>query len=145
MMRSLQSQSVISRTSETSSDPSFHSVGYAGPTKTGNEPALVQTAPHLPLQTAQPIISAHPSGTKKPHGKEKEFNILQSWGQLSPWYSVPSHGLDEAESVEPRGCKIVGMHWLQRHGARYPTSDFEGELSGVLPFAVAFPRSVLMR
>ncbi|KAJ9106890.1 hypothetical protein QFC20_003898 [Naganishia adeliensis] len=102
-------------------------IGFAGPTKTGNEAGLVQTAPHLPLQTAQPIIFAHPSGSKKHKGaKEKEFNILQSWGQLSPWYSVESHGLDEAESVEPRGCRVVGMNWLQRHGARYPTSDYEG-------------------
>jgi hypothetical protein len=88
------------------------------------------------MQTAQPIISAHASDAGKKHkgAKDKEFNILQSWGQLSPWYSVGSHGLDEAEAVEPRGCRVVGMHWLQRHGARYPTSDFEGECVWGFPF-----------
>ncbi|GHJ87932.1 hypothetical protein NliqN6_4334 [Naganishia liquefaciens] len=100
-------------------------IGYAGPSSTGKEPALVLTAPHLPLQTAQPVIFANPSD-KKMSDKDKHFNILQSWGQLSPWYSVESHGLKKAESVEPEGCRIVGLHWLQRHGARYPTSDLEG-------------------
>jgi hypothetical protein len=98
------------------------SIGFAGPTPTGKEPALIITAPHLPLQTAQPpLVFAHPSGGDSKHkhsDKDKEFNILQSWGQLSPWYSVESHGLKKAESVQPEGCKIVGMHWLQRHGAR---------------------------
>lgn len=97
---------------------SFSSIGYAGPLTTGKEPALVLTAPHLPLQTAQPVIFANPSYGKKSSEKDKNFNIMQSWGQLSPWYSVESHGLKKAESVEPEGCKIVGMHWLQRHGAR---------------------------
>lgn len=97
------------------------SIGFAGPTPTGKEPGLILTAPHLPLQTAQPIVFAHPSPGKSKHkhaDKDKEFNILQSWGQLSPWYSVESHGLKRAESVEPEGCRIVAMHWLQRHGAR---------------------------
>ncbi|KAJ9121586.1 hypothetical protein QFC22_002205 [Naganishia vaughanmartiniae] len=105
-------------------------IGFAGPTPTGREPGLIITAPHLPLQTAQPpLVFARPSGGDSKHkhsDKDKDFNILQSWGQLSPWYSVESHGLKKAESVQPEECKIVGMHWLQRHGARYPTSDWEG-------------------
>ncbi|KAJ9111687.1 hypothetical protein QFC19_001046 [Naganishia cerealis] len=105
-------------------------IGFAGPTPTGKEPALIVTAPHLPLQTTQPpLVFAHPSSGKSKHkhsDKDKDFNMLQSWGQLSPWYSVESHGLKKAESVQPEGCRIVGMHWLQRHGARYPTSDLEG-------------------
>lgn len=51
---------------------------------------------------------------------------MQHWGNLSPYYSVESHGLPEASSLKPQQCEIVGMHWLQRHGARYPTSNPNG-------------------
>ncbi len=103
-----------------------HSIGFAGPTRTGTEPALLLTAPALPLHTAQPPLYAppvqkdsHKSSPKRP------FNLLQNWGHLSPWYST-EHGLGEANSVKPDGCEIVGLHWLQRHGARYPTSYPQG-------------------
>lgn len=46
----------------------------------------------------------------------------------SPWYSVPSStfGLPDASAEAPEGCRIVGLHFLHRHGARYPTSSKEG-------------------
>jgi hypothetical protein len=55
-----------------------------------------------------------------------DFNILQSWGNLSPYYSVYSHGLPESSSLIPEGCELTELHWLQRHGARYPTLRADG-------------------
>jgi hypothetical protein len=78
-----------------------------------SRPGLLLTAPAPPHQTAQPPLVAPAVG-----GKKHPFNIMQHWGHLSPWYSVDSHGLPETDSLEPKGCRIKGMHWLQRHGAR---------------------------
>ncbi|KAK4690069.1 hypothetical protein P7C73_g38, partial [Tremellales sp. Uapishka_1] len=93
-------------------------VGYAGPTPTGSEPYLLATAPALPLYSGTaPLI---------PPVKSQNFNIIQHWGNLSPYYSVASHGLAETNSLIPEGCELKEMHWLQRHGARYPTSGGDG-------------------
>ena len=54
------------------------------------------------------------------------FNILHSWGNLSPYHSVESHGLPEGSSLIPEGCELEELHWLQRHGARYPTTQADG-------------------
>lgn len=81
------------------------------------------------MQTAQPPL-APPVATLSPTKgtkKGRPFNVLQHWGHLSPWYST-DHGLGggDATSIAPAGCEIVGVHWLQRHGARYPTLSGEG-------------------
>jgi hypothetical protein len=90
-------------------------VGHAGATPTGAEPALIVTAPHYPLHTgaAQIVI---------PDDKDTGFDLLKHWGNLSPWYSVgrTTFGLD-SEPGPPDGCKITGLHFLHRHGARYPS------------------------
>ncbi|KAF9462121.1 histidine phosphatase superfamily [Collybia nuda] len=44
-------------------------------------------------------------------------------GALSPWQSVESFGLSNASPLVPKGCSIVQVHLVHRHGARYPTSD----------------------
>jgi hypothetical protein len=51
------------------------------------------------------------------------FDITKYWGNLSPWYSVPSsaYGLPDASPAAPSGCSITQAHILYRHGARYPT------------------------
>ncbi|KAG8901417.1 hypothetical protein FRC01_009854 [Tulasnella sp. 417] len=112
-------------------------IGYAGPTPTGNEAALVQTAPAYPVHTGAPNLVGPESigGAKSGNdvsaasltGK-KPFDIFKNWGNLSPWYSVPSStfGLPDTSAEAPEGCRVVGLHFLHRHGARYPTSSKEG-------------------
>ncbi|ORX38214.1 histidine phosphatase superfamily [Kockovaella imperatae] len=90
-------------------------VGYAGPTPTGNEANLMATAPSLPMFTGvSPLVP--------PDSARGSFNIMQYWGNLSPYFSVDSHGLPEAQRVTPETCQVESLHWLQRHGARYPTT-----------------------
>ena len=54
---------------------------------------------------------------------ERPFNLFRSWGNLSPWYSVPrgAFGIDDT-AEPPHGCVVTGLHLLHRHGARYPTA-----------------------
>ncbi|KAE8542028.1 hypothetical protein D1P53_002205 [Cryptococcus gattii VGV] len=98
-------------------------IGYAGPTPTGSEAALIATAPVLPSHTdVYPLI--------RPTSKvSKGFSVLQHWGNLSPYYSVDSHGLPESNALIPEQCELESLHWLQRHGARYPTSYPEGPVA----------------
>jgi hypothetical protein len=56
-----------------------------------------------------------------PTPSKSSFNIIQHWGNLSPYFSVDSHGLPESSSIIPEGCELEGLHWLQRHGARLVT------------------------
>ena len=51
---------------------------------------------------------------------------MQHWGNLSPYFSVESHGLPEEQELVPEGCELDQLHWLQRHGARYPTLGSNG-------------------
>ncbi|VDC02885.1 unnamed protein product [Peniophora sp. CBMAI 1063] len=97
-------------------------VGHAGATPTGAEPALIATAPSYPIQTHAPHLVAPPrlhAGQKAP----ADFDLLKKWGNLSPWYSVPqgAFGIDASPEV-PDTCKVTGLHFVHRHGARYPTS-----------------------
>ncbi|KAH9030686.1 phosphoglycerate mutase-like protein [Lactarius pseudohatsudake] len=97
-------------------------VGHAGVTPTGAEPALVLTAPSYPIHTgaAQLVLpSALHAGGKSTKG----FDLFKKWGNLSPWYSVKrgTFGVD-SDPGAPDGCSVTGLHFLHRHGARYPTS-----------------------
>ncbi|KAK7955847.1 phosphoglycerate mutase-like protein [Apiospora aurea] len=100
-------------------------VGFAGPTPTGVEPAAVQAAPLYPYNDGDsssfPLVAPNAHGA----GVDSTFNMKRSWGNLSPWYSVPSahYGLPDASPLIPEGCTITQLHLLYRHGARYPTSD----------------------
>ncbi|KAK8867559.1 phosphoglycerate mutase-like protein [Apiospora arundinis] len=100
-------------------------VGFAGPTPTGVEPAAAYTAPIYPFNNEDsssfPLVAPHAHGS----GADSTFNMKRSWGNLSPWYSVPSadYGLPDANPLIPGGCTITQLHLLYRHGARYPTSD----------------------
>jgi hypothetical protein len=77
-----------------------------------NRPFLMATAPSMPMFTGvSPLIP--------PTHSKSSFNIIQHWGNLSPYYTVDSHGLPESNSLIPDGCELEGLHWLQRHGARY--------------------------
>ena len=93
-------------------------VGYAGPTPTGAEAGLVATAPAYPQHTGiQNLV--RPKTSKL----GKDFDLFKYWGNLSPWYSIPQgkFGVDSSPSA-PEGCAVTGLHFLHRHGARYPTN-----------------------
>ena len=116
-------------TSPTNDFPSLFptEVGYPGPTGTGAEPALVQTAPVYPKQSGAPLLVP-----PRPNSKDKayvegevggsNFDMFRSWGNLSPWYSVDHGSFGVSGGPEtPIGCVVDGLHLLHRHGARYPT------------------------
>ncbi|KAI0057099.1 phosphoglycerate mutase-like protein [Artomyces pyxidatus] len=100
-------------------------VGHAGATPTGAEPALIATAPSYPLHTGAPqlIVPQTLHSESKPKQGKKNFDLFKHWGNLSPWYSVKkgAFGVDSGPEA-PDGCSVTGLHFLHRHGARYPTS-----------------------
>ena len=112
-------------------------VGFPGPTPTGVEPAMAQTAPIYPYATGAsnsfPLVAEQPKGHS---ALSTNFDITKYWGNLSPWYSVSSadYGLPDTSPLIPDGCTINQVHLLYRHGARYPTtgsapSTFAGKLA----------------
>jgi hypothetical protein len=104
--------------------PPESKIGFPGPTPTGVEPAVAQTAPLYPYNTQAaksfPLVAAQPQGSNS----SSNVDITRYWGNLSPWYSLSSadYGLPHANPLIPEGCTINQMHLLYRHGARYPTS-----------------------
>ncbi|KAH8087891.1 phosphoglycerate mutase-like protein [Cristinia sonorae] len=101
------------------------SVGYAGPTPTGAEPGLIQTAPAYPLHTGAPHLVSPSSFVSKHNSSSSSsshFDLFKHWGNLSPWFSVGkgTFGVDSTPEA-PETCQITGLHFLHRHGARYPT------------------------
>ncbi|KAJ9497622.1 hypothetical protein H2202_007046 [Exophiala xenobiotica] len=104
--------------------PPESKIGFPGPTPTGVEPAVAQTAPLYPYNTQAaksfPLVAAQPQGSNS----SSKVDITRYWGNLSPWYSLSSadYGLPHANPLIPEGCTINQMHLLYRHGARYPTS-----------------------
>ncbi|KAI0029734.1 phosphoglycerate mutase-like protein [Vararia minispora EC-137] len=111
-------------TKPTNRDPALFpsNVGHAGVTPTGAEPALIATAPMYPTQTSAPGLLAPPTlhAGQRP---SKDFDLLKKWGNLSPWYSVRqgAFGIDSSPEA-PESCRVTGLHFVHRHGARYPTS-----------------------
>jgi len=115
-------------------------VGHAGGTPTGAEPAVVETAPAYPLHTGQCShdllrpVSLEGDGSRKnlnddgsdvkkeKKGEKPKFNLFHMWGTLSPWYSIERgrFGIDSSPNT-PDTCQITGLHFLHRHGARYPS------------------------
>lgn len=97
-------------------------VGYAGITPTGGEPGVVATAPSYPVHTGAPqLVTPTAKGGAK--GTKGTFDVFKHWGNLSPWYSIErgTFGVDSGPEV-PEGCAVTGLHFLHRHGARYPTA-----------------------
>ncbi|KAF9256260.1 phosphoglycerate mutase-like protein [Marasmius fiardii PR-910] len=101
-------------------------VGFSSETPTGAEPALIATAPAYPIHTgaAQLVVP-------EILGSHKEFDLLKSWGTLSPWYSIEkgAFGIDSGLQI-PDECRVTGLHLLHKHGARYPHSEDYGGPAG---------------
>ncbi|WVW82697.1 hypothetical protein I302_104708 [Kwoniella bestiolae CBS 10118] len=102
--------------------PGETAVGYPGVTLTGVEPAAVQTAASYAYNTGS--LSSYPLVVDQPEDNSGDIDISKYWGNLSPWYSVPSsfYGLNDTSPLAPKGCSVTQVHLLYRHGARYPTS-----------------------
>ncbi|CAK5262002.1 unnamed protein product [Mycena citricolor] len=94
-------------------------VGYPGPTPTGAEAAIIATAPSYPVHSGAPVLVTPENLTS---AKGKSYPLLKKWGNLSPWYSNErgTFGVDSGPEV-PETCRVTGLHFLHRHGARYPT------------------------
>lgn len=110
--------------SPTNANPTLFpsNVGYAGGTPTGAEPAVILTAASYPLHTGAAQLVAPSKLGNKSGNKHRNFDLFKKWGNLSPWYSVGrgAFGLDSDPEV-PETCRVTGLHFLHRHGARYPT------------------------
>lgn len=110
-------------TAPTNAFPSMFpsNIGHAGPTPTGAEPAIIATAPSYPLHTGAAQLVPPPS-TVKSGSKKGGFDLFRLWGNLSPWYSIEKgkFGVDSGPEA-PDTCRVTGLHFLHRHGARYPT------------------------
>ena len=112
-------------------------VGYPGGTPTGAEAAVIATAPAYPSHIGQcshqllvpKLLEGQTKGqatmTDESVGfkMKPKFNLFRSWGNLSPWFSVERRrfGVDSSPTP-PKTCRITGLHFLHRHGARYPTA-----------------------
>lgn len=110
-------------------------VGYPGVTLTGVEPAAIETAASYPSNSG--AAANYPLVIDETQDNVP-LNMYQYWGNLAPWYSVPSsfYGLEKASPIVPDTCEITQVHLLYRHGARYPTSGanpskFAGKLQNV--------------
>lgn len=105
-------------------------VGYPGPTTTGAEPAVFLTAPSYPQHSGAPNLVAPPqfAGAKTKSGEP--FDLFRSWGNLSPWFSNSkgTFGVDSGPEP-PETCRVTGLHFVHRHGARYPTGSSKSILS----------------
>jgi hypothetical protein len=103
--------------------PNESQVGYPGITLTGIEPAAIKTAPAYPAYTG--AVSHFPLVADQPQDNPSTpLDIFKYWGNLAPWYSVPSsfYDLPDASPLIPDTCEITQVNLLYRHGARYPTS-----------------------
>lgn len=90
---------------------------------TGAEPAAAATAAAYAYNAGTsnnyPLVADQPNNSSSGN-----FDVFKYWGNLSPWYSVPSsfYGLNDTSPLIPDGCSVTQVHLLYRHGARYPTS-----------------------
>ncbi|TBU34598.1 phosphoglycerate mutase-like protein [Dichomitus squalens] len=100
--------------------PDAEQVGHPGPTPTGDEAWVLETAPVAPVKAdVYPLIN--PVEGQAPVSTPG-FNPMRYWGNLSPWWSLGENafGLKSTAKV-PTGCELTQVHLLHRHGARYPT------------------------
>ncbi|UZJ55613.1 hypothetical protein CBS101457_004933 [Exobasidium rhododendri] len=113
------SSSSTTASSTASSDGSFPTdVGYAGTIKYGASPFLVFN------DRINGSLGNSPIETRWNATDDTTFNIFQSVGNESPYFSTPLFAdYQEGAAVLPEQCTVSQVHLLHRHGARYPTSS----------------------
>ncbi|PIL31642.1 hypothetical protein GSI_06344 [Ganoderma sinense ZZ0214-1] len=102
--------------------PDAQEVGHPGPTPTGDEAWVIETAPVAPEKhDVYPLVD--PVAAQAPVNRPS-FDPMRYWGNLSPWWSLGENAFGlKATAKVPSGCELTQVHLLHRHGARYPTSD----------------------
>jgi len=84
----------------------------------GDEANAIATAPSIAkVEQSFPLVRPDTFDNQ-----DDDFNVIDHWGNLSPFKSVASFGLPNASAVIPAGYTLTQIHLLHRHGARYPTS-----------------------
>lgn len=75
------------------------------------------------------VLSPHTTPCDTPElGYQCDQKTTHTWGQYSPFYSVPS----EISPSVPSGCRLTFAQVLSRHGARFPTAGKGAAISAVL-------------
>ncbi|KAK1778575.1 histidine phosphatase superfamily [Copromyces sp. CBS 386.78] len=75
------------------------------------------------------VLSPHPAPCDTPElGYQCDQKTTHTWGQYSPFFSVPS----EISPSVPDGCRLTFAQVLSRHGARFPTAGKAAAISAVL-------------
>lgn len=87
-------------------------VGFLGSVKTGTPSVLRQTDP----QDGPPLTIVRDYKVK---GQKEGERIEENWGALSPYFVGPGFGIEE--KALPATCRVKQVHYLHRHGSRYPT------------------------
>ncbi|KAH6917781.1 histidine phosphatase superfamily [Coprinopsis sp. MPI-PUGE-AT-0042] len=92
---------------------------------------LASTSTSTSTTTPSPSPSSDPSSVlgfesvkaKDQDDGQKDFKLFAHWGNLSPWSSIPKgkFGVDATPDPPPT-CTVKSLHFLHRHGARYPTA-----------------------
>ncbi|CCC06973.1 hypothetical protein SMACR_00997 [Sordaria macrospora] len=75
------------------------------------------------------VLSPNPVPCDTPElGYQCDRKTTHTWGQYSPFFSVPS----EISPSVPDGCRLTFAQVLSRHGARFPTPGKAAAISAVL-------------
>lgn len=94
-------------------------VGYPGPTEEGKPAELAEEDQVIDSRPMGPL----PVETRLPESLYGSFNPFLHMGPLTPYRSSDGWGVDDVKHhVLPQGCHIEQVHYLSRHGSRYPTS-----------------------
>ncbi|KAK3502787.1 phytase [Neurospora crassa] len=75
------------------------------------------------------VLSPNPASCDSPElGYQCNSETTHTWGQYSPFFSVPS----AISPSVPDGCRLTFAQVLSRHGARFPTPGKAAAISAVL-------------
>jgi hypothetical protein len=102
-------------TSPTNAFPSLFptNIGFAGPTPTGAEPALIATAPSYPVHSGAAQLVKPPTLAKS-GPKKGGYDLFKLWGNLSPYATTyPSHLENPINEVADGIAWIkVNLEWI---------------------------------
>ncbi|CAO1626521.1 unnamed protein product [Sympodiomycopsis kandeliae] len=95
-------------------------VGYPGPTEPGSPSDL---ADEDKVIDSRPMPPNFPVETRLPESLYGSFDPFLHMGPLTPYRSSDGWGVDDTQyHIVPETCQIEQVHYLSRHGSRYPTS-----------------------